>query len=583
MANTLPQRTSRETRTKREQYNALRGTLWNERSSFDAHWREIADYLHPVRPRFWVSDKNRGDRRNQKIINNTPVRALETLQSGLHAGLTSPARPWMKLSTPDPELAQFGPVKQWLYDVTERMLTVFQLSNLYNALPIVYGDMGAFGTAAMAVLDDPGDDHRSGDLMRCYPYPVGSYALGMDKRGLVTTFLREYSLTVGQLIEEFGLKENGKDIDRARFSQAVLNQWDRGNYEQQVEICWMVTPNREREASRVDYRSKPWLSCHFETGTGKDEALLRESGFWEFPIMAPAWEKGAEETYGTRCPGMNALGDIKALQIMEKRSAQAVEKQLNPPMQGPNFVLAQKVSIVPGDFTPVEDGPGRQGYRPLHETNVRINDVELKIQQTEYRIERAFYADLFLMLASSDQRRGAQPVTAREIQERHEEKLLALGPVLERTIDELLDPLVDRVFAMMVRAKLIPEPPPDLVGVDLTVEYISILAQAQKLVDVVANDRFMQTVSGLASMAPQVRHKVNWFAAVDKYADRLGIDPRLVHADDVANETVASEARAMQEQAAAEQAAKMGQAVHALGATPMQGDTALNRLIEGVA
>src|SRR4051812_2460678 len=115
--------------TKRSRYEALGGAMKLERTSFDAHWQEIGSYLLPRRTRFFSGDRNRGDKRNQNIIDSTARFSLRTLASGLHAGLTSPARPWMKLTTPDPSLAEHQPVKNWLHVVTERMLAVFQQSN----------------------------------------------------------------------------------------------------------------------------------------------------------------------------------------------------------------------------------------------------------------------------------------------------------------------------------------------------------------------------------------------------------------------------------------------------------------------
>src|SRR6266850_1681778 len=157
--------------TKCQQYERIRSQLYLERTSFESHWRELGDYILPRRTRFFITDKNRGERRSQKIIDSTATFAARTLRSGMHAGLTSPARPWMKLTVPDPDLAEFGTVKEWLHTVTQRMLTLFAKSNLYNVLPMVYGDMGVFAIGAMAVLDD------TRDLFRCYSYPVGSYWL----------------------------------------------------------------------------------------------------------------------------------------------------------------------------------------------------------------------------------------------------------------------------------------------------------------------------------------------------------------------------------------------------------------------
>jgi Bacteriophage head to tail connecting protein len=575
--------------TVRQRYETIRAALLAERTTFDTHWRELAEYLMPRRTRFWVSDRNKGDRRSQSIIDSTPRFAARTLQSGLHAGLTSPARPWMRLTTPDPTLSEYAPVKVWLHTVTQRMLAVFQRSNLYNALPVLYGDMGVFGTAAMAILED---DH---DLIRCYAYPLGSYAIGLDERGLATTFVRDYVLTVRQLVEEFGrqgptggytdasLTDRGTQIDWSRFSKTIKTLWDNSDYEATVEVTWIVCPNTQQDARRYGAAYLPWHSCYFERGRedGNTGVFLRESGFHQFPLVVPRWDVTAEDSYGTDCPGMTALGDVKALQIMQKRKAQAVDKGLNPPLVGPSNLRTQKTSLLPGDITYADVREGQQGLRPIHEIRLEgIQHMSLDIMETQNRIRRAFYEDLFLMLASSE--RPGQPVTAREIEERHEEKLLALGPVLERTNDELLDPLIDRVFAMMDRAGLIPPPPQELHGVELRVEYLSLMAQAQKLVGVVGQDRFLQATLTLAQAWPEVRHKVNVFQAIADYGDMLGVNPKIVRTDEEAQQLLTQEQQAMAAAAQSQQFEQQARGAKALADAPMGGDTALQRVLDGV-
>src|SRR6266571_4168350 len=437
-------------RTRRAEYQKIRAALWTERSSFDAHWRELADHILPRRARFTVTDRNKGDRRNSRIIDSTGTFAARSLRSGLHAGITSPARPWMRLTTPDPDLAEFGPVKQWLHTVTQRMLTVFLRSNLYNALPVVYGDLGVFGTGAMAVLED------DKDLLRCYPFPIGSYALGLNDRQICGTFVREYQLTVRQVIEGFAMNPQTKAIDWSVVSTNVKTLWDRQQYEQPIEICWIVAPNADADESRLGSEFLPFTSTYFERGSDKADTILKRSGYHEMPILAPRWEVSGEDTYGTDCPGMTVLGDIKALQIMQRRKAQAVELMINPSLQGPTHLRSQKVSLLPGDITYTDSLQNQEGLRPIREVRLSVAELTADIQDTRLLIRRGFYEDLFLMLAQTDQ---VQPITAREVQERHEEKLLALGPMLERMNDELLDPLVDRVFGIMSRAGIIPEPP----------------------------------------------------------------------------------------------------------------------------
>lgn len=567
---------SYDSATRRARYQALAGAMWTDRAPFDSDWRDLADYLAPGRARFVTSDRNQGRKTTSKSIDSTGRFTMRTLASGLHAGLTSPARPWMKLTTPDPDLAKHGPVKAWLHQVTERLLTVFATSNLYNALPIVYGDFGTFATAAMSVLEDPKD------LFRAYTYPIGSYALGLDARGLVTTFCRRYRLSVRQVVEEFGLQEDGRTIDWSRISNATRALWDKGSYEVAVDVTWLVHPNEEARPEFISAKYARWASCYWETNGAPDTPFLRESGFHEFPVLAPRWDVTGDDTYGTDCPGMLMLGDVKQLQIMQREKGKAIAKQITPPLTGPNALRTQKTSLLPGDVTYVDVREGQQGLRSIHEVNLNLADMTGDIREVQYRIQRAGYEDLFLMLARADQFKSGQPPTAREIDERHEEKLLALGPVLERTNDELLDPLVDRVFNMLARKNLLPPAPELLQGQALKVEYVSILAQAQKLVGVVGQDRLMQTVLQLAPVLPSVVHKIDEMALIDEYADQLGVNPKIIRPTDQAEQILAEMAQQQRAQVAAEQAKTMAQAGQAAGNTPMGGDTALSRLVNGL-
>ena len=573
--------------TRRQRLEQTKQALLTERSSFDAHWRELAEFFMPRRTRFQVTDRNRGDRRNQKIIDSSPRFAARTLASGLHAGLTSPARPWLKLETPDQDLNTYGPVKQWLHEVTARMLALFQKSNLYNVLPIAYLDMGIFGSAAFAEFED------DRDVIRFYSYPVGSYVVGLDHRLTASTFIREYQLTVEQVVREFALRPGG-EVDWSTVSITVKNLWDQGHYTAPVDVTWAVTASTDYAPRAFGARRFPYSSCHYETGRPDQEfagraGTLRESGFGAFPVFCPRWDVTGEDTYGTDSPGMTTLGDAKQLQIMQQHKGKAIAKAIDPPLKGPHELKTSKVSLVPGGVTYVEDarsGGSGHGLTPIHE--VRLEGLNFLIQdmgETRERVSRGFYEDLFLMLALSPYgQRGGSPITAREVEERHEEKLLALGPVLERLNDELLDPLVDRTFAIMLTSGLVPPPPEEMLGMDLRIEYISILSQAQKLVGVSGHDRFMQSTLLLQQAFPEVRHKVNAFRAIDDYATMLGVDPHVVRSDDEAEALWEQEQQAAQQAAQAEQAKTLAQAGQALSQTPVnQGtSTALDQMASGM-
>lgn len=557
---------------KRERYSQLRDALWTERSTFDSHWREIGDFLVPTRTRFSSTQRNQGGKRNQNILDSTARYAWRTLRSGMHAGITSPARPWFKLTTPDPDLAEFKPVEEWLHIATSRMQTIFGSANLYNTLPVCYGDIGGFGTGAISILED------SRDLFRSRHYPIGSYALALDARGVVNTFVRDYELSVFQLVEEFGLVAGTTDIDWTRFSTTVRSLWDQGMYTSPIRVTWIVQPNLDADETRFGSQYLPWTSCHFETGADKnvkgDSRFLKESGFRECPIMAPRWEVTGEDTYGTDCPGMTVLGDIKQLQGMQKEKGKAIKKQVTPPMVATPELRTQKTSILPGDITYVREP--QHGFRAAHEVNLDLGDLRLDIGDVRYMIQRGFYEDLFLLITQSED----QQKTAREIEERHEEKLLVLGPVLEQMNDELLNPIIDRVYAMMERQGLLPDPPPELDGVELKVEYTSIMHQALRLVGVGSLDRFSASVMPILEVDPSARHKIDTNELIDEYSRALSIPPKVVRSNEAAKELQDAEA---QQQAGVMQAEAMknqASAVNQLANAPTNNDNALTRIAQ---
>jgi hypothetical protein len=444
----------------------------------------------------------------------------------------------------------------------------------------------------MAILED---EH---DIMRAYSYPLLSYAFGLDARGVATTFVREYRRTCRQLIEEFGGEggqplQRGQPVQRQNFSSAVLDAWDQGFPERAFDICWYVSPNDDYNPRALSSAyAMPFKSCWFEKGTQQGSSLdeggfLRESGYRVFPFLCPRWGAVGEDTYGTDAPGWVALGDVKQLQLMSKQKAKAIGKFVNPPLKAPNSLRNQKVSLVEGDLTYVDERDAQKSLAPIHE--IGLQGLQFLIQdmaEVRMRIDSAYFADLFLMLARSDYAKSSgTPVTAREIEERHEEKLLALGPVLERLNDELLDPGLDRAIDILDAYGAIPPAPDAIQGTPLKVEYISIMAQAQKLAGIAGMDRFVGSLVTMAQVQPDVLHKWDAMQTVDEYGDKLGVPPKLIRTDEEAQARL----EAQQQAAAAAQAAEMmktaGQGVQSLANSPTQGgqSSALSDILGVVA
>lgn len=497
--------------TLKQKLNKQLGLLKQERTSFESHWIDLSDYISPRSSRFLVSDANRDNRRNTKIVDPTCTLAERTLASGMMSGITSPARPWFRLALPDPAMMDFGPVKMWLETVQNRMNDMFNKSNLYQSLPIVYAQLGTYGTAAMAVLED--DE----DIIRTYPFPIGSYYISNSARLSVDTVFREFRMTTRQLVEQFGLDN---------VSETVKSQWNTQNTEAWHDVIHAIYPNLNRDTGKLDAKNKRFKSVYFENG-GEDK-VLRESGYDEHPVLAPRWEVNGEDAYATNCPGMTALGQVKALQLEQKRKSQLIDKATNPPMIGPSSLKTQRVSLLPGAITYVDQITGQEGLRPAYQVNPNTSDLLNDIQDTREIIRSAYFVDLFLMLQNINTR--SMPVEA--VNELREEKLLMLGPVLERLNDEFLDPLIDRAFSIMTRKGMLPPAPEVMQGMPLRIEYISVMAQAQKAIGVSSIERFVGFVGNVAQAKPEALDKLDVDQLIDTYADSVGVSPTVVVPDE---------------------------------------------------
>jgi hypothetical protein len=338
-----------------------------------------------------------------------------------------------------------------------------------------------------------------------------------------------------------------------------------------VPIIHAIEPRADRDIGKRDSKNMPFGSWYFEVG-GEDGQFLRESGFMQFPALCPRWSVVGGDIYGNS-PGMEALGDIKQLQHEQLRKAQAIDYQTKPPLQVPASMKNRDVETLPGGIS-YYDGASN-GIKTAFEVNLNLNYLLADIVDCRDRVRGSFYADLFLMLANMQNTR----MTATEVAERHEEKLIMLGPVLERLHNELLSPLVDMTFTRMIEAGMVPPAPAELQGMDLNIEFVSMLAQAQRAIGTNAVDRFVGNLGAIAQMKPDILDKFDQDQWADVYADMLGVDPSLIVADkDVALlRNARNQALAAKEQAAVMQ--QQSQTVKNMAQAPTQGQNALTDVV----
>ena len=543
--------------------------LENDRSSFRSHWMEISDYIAPRRGRYLIEGQNsRGRKRTTKIIDSTGTQALRVMAAGLMSGMTSPARPWHRRKVRD-DLMDNGDVRRWLSQVEMIERAILHKSNFYNSIYTVYTELGAFGTAPL--YRQPSFD----DVIRFRPFTAGEYVIAENDQGVVDTLGRHFTMSVGQIVQKFVYDPDTGAMDWTGVSKATRRLWEQSNYDELVEILHVIEPRLmgDRDYGKDDNLNMPFKSCYFELASESDE-LLMESGYRKFPAYVPRWDVLSGDVYG-RCPGMDTLGDIKQLQHQQKRKAQAIDKMVNPPMVAPTSLKGKPSTVLPGQTTYVDPLQGGQGFVPAYQVQPRINELQVDIAEAQQRIQRGFYADLFAMMINSDRRQ----MTATEVVERHEEKLVLLGPVLQRINVELLDPLLDDVFEYALEAGLLPEPPEALAGEELEVEYISLLAQAQQAVAASSLERVMGFAGNLVAVFPEIVDGIDSDEALRQYANILGTSPDVIISDDELQAKRQARAEEQQQMQAMQQAGQLAQGAKILSETDTQNPNALTDLL----
>ncbi|MGJ7508689.1 portal protein [Variovorax sp. GT1P44] len=550
-----------------------------ERSTWFNHWREISEVLLPRSGRFFVTDTNRGERRND-ILDDTATGALTILGAGMQSGMTSPARPWVRLETQDDDLMNNANVSRWLDSVTRTILSIFARSNTYRSLHQMYEELGAFGTSACIVLPD------FDKVIHHSPLTIGEYCLASNDKNEIDTLSRHFQYTVGQIVKQFVAptgerREKSGTWDWTTASPQIKNLWDNHEEDTWIPLTQLIEPRLDRDARKLDRKNMPWASVYVEDG-GAGNVVLNESGYLRFPVLAPRWQTTGNDIYGSTCPGMRALGGIKQLQFEHKRKLQGIDFQTNPPLQVPTSLKNQDSDFLPGGVTYYDPMGGQAaGVRSAFEVQLDLEHLLLDIQDVRQLIRSAFFADVFL---SMDQISGA-PITAREVQERHEEKLLMLGPVVERQQNELLAPLVDMTFTYAMEAGILPPPPEELAGQELKLEFVSVLAAAQRATAMAGVDRWIGAAASIAAAKqdPSVWDNVDTDKVIQDAAGYLGISPEQARGADEVAQIREARAQAQQAQAKAQAAEQAANTAKTLSQADMGTDNALTNVVQGFA
>jgi hypothetical protein len=521
-------------------------SLYSQRQVWESHWQEIADFVVPRKADI-TKKRTDGDKRTELIFDSTAIQAAELLSASLHGMLTNASTRWFSLRFRDRDMDGNDEAKEWLESVEDDMYLAFARSNFQEQIHELYHDLITFGTGVMFIEADPEFQLRfaTRHISECF--------LSEDDKGRVDTVFRKFKMPGRAALMRFG-EEN--------FEARMLKLIENNPYEL-IELMHAVFRRSERDVTKVNAQNKPFASVYIEPRT---KTILKESGFDEFPYVSPRFLKASFEIGYGRSPAMTALPDIKMLNKMSEVTIRAAQKQVDPPLLVPDDGFLLPIRTVPGGLNFYRSGT-RDRIEPL---NIGANNpLGLNMEEQRRRaIQSAFYVDQLILS------QGPQ-MTATEVVQRTEEKMRLLGPVLGRLQAELLQPMIQRVYNLMVRQRVFRPAPEFMDNNDIEIEYVSPLAKAQRQGDIQSALRMIELFSPLSQIDPAAMDYID-IDGMSKYLLRmLSVPATTIRGDDevaaIREQRQQQQAEAMQNQQTMQFMEAAGQAAPALRAADAAG------------
>ncbi len=454
------------------------------------------------------------------------------------------------------------------------MRLVFQESNFYNSIAVLYYDLVIFGTATMLIYED------FENVINCVNPCAGEYYVDLNGQYQPVILAREFTMTIGAVVNEFGIDNVSASV------RTAFELPDGSGKTREIIVAHLLEPNNDGRKLGIPeqyaFREVFWEwggSTSPQSGPQQPPGFLRKKGYFEQPQVTVRWDLVSNDPYG-RSPAMDGLGDQKQLQLESRRKAQAIDKMVNPPLVADIQLKNQPASLLPGGMTYIQgmQSGAKPAIQSIYETKFPVKEITEDLAEVRDRLKKVFFNDLFQTASQFETRSN---ITAVEWDMRKSESMVMLGPVLERIDHEGLKVVIERVWAMMVRAKVIPPPPQEVADMHMDIEFQSMLAQAQDAAQAGSIERVLGLVGNLAGVDPGVMDNINVDFAVDNYSSKLNNDPRMIRSpDEVA---MIREERAKQQQAAqqADIAEKLSAGAKNLAAADTSGENALTTIMGG--
>lgn len=490
----------------KEQLKALREryeTLKAEKAVEDSHCQEVANYVLPNKNNFIVKNVP-GQKKGVELYDGTAMHNCELLAGAFHSMLTNPSVPFFGLTTGNPADDARDDVRKWLAETSNTMHHAMSLSNFGTEVSEKYLEDIAFGTSCLEVLEGIDTD------LRFHARSIAEIVIDEDFTGMVDTVMRVFEWNVRQIEQRFG-----EDVIKQNVKLAKAKEKDQNK---KFEILHSIFP-REDIPDALQGKSPKGYPIASVYQLRDEDYELEESGFHEMPSIVTRFSKIPGEKYG-RSPGKKTLPNTKMLNTMKYDTIRSGQLAMAPPMQLPDdgFVL-------PLDFTPWGVNFYRSGSSDRAEPLIQPQRLDFGIElmkMTQAQIDSDFWIKQLQLPDSGPQ------MTATETERRVEQMVRFMGPMLGRQHSEFLRRMIKRVYGILLRKQKIQPAPQILKGKNLDVQYLSILAQAQKSQIVQKMVRWIESCAPIIQIDNTVTDIMNGDEYVRIAGRQLDIDVTLI-------------------------------------------------------
>lgn len=526
--------------------------LGAKRLPWDSWWQELGEHVQPRKAQVTERYDHGAPEKHDvaRLYDQTALNANQTLANGQMSNITPMGSQWFMLAPPEKHRDD-KEVVQWFHDASQRLARALARSNFYSAMDEFYLDRGGFGTAA--ILCRMG---RKGTLV-FEELTIGSYSIAEDEERMVDTLYRSYRMTPSQIVKMFGeeapadMHEKAKDTEKRDVPEEVVHG---------------IEPRYERDPKKMDAKNMAVRSVYV---LKESQEVLMESGYYESPFAVSRWRLWGESPYGWS-PSWYALPTVDQLNFLEQCIDVGVERAAFPAWLVP--------ATMQGEFDPRPHGQniydprglgGDNGLPRELESRARLDYGVERAEQKREQIREAFFEDLFRLLSRRD-----KTMTAREVTELSAEKASMFHPFFARLTTEMLEPILKRAFAEMLRAGQFPSPPQQLFekndagGYEMEDPEISFISRLAMTLQMNETTALMQTFEALAPMAeldPAIMDFINTAKAGPTVARALGVSSDIIRSQEEIEEIAAARQQAQQQAAAMEGAEQASKAVANVG------------------